>query len=256
MQWKNRVIAVAGLLSGLVGMATPAEARRVTLDDGIFETLGGCSIEFSVREESLCAPISLGFSIEVGDGYIYDSIVVYDDGLVTFGGGVIEGFYDPSVFPDPQSFGVEVIIANWDVGDFAGSGQFVTGPGEVVKEPGLVRIDWYNAFVFWTFTDVDEEGNPCCTGFSTTIKQPPHATLLIQSLPDLDARFVMLWRNGSTDFGYSFTEDVQLASGGPGVFVHVFQLGEPIPEPATWAMMIAGFGMVGSSMRRRRLHAA
>lgn len=27
---------------------------------------------------------------------------------------------------------------------------------------------------------------------------------------------------------------------------------EPIPEPASWAMMIAGFGLVGASMRRRR----
>lgn len=26
----------------------------------------------------------------------------------------------------------------------------------------------------------------------------------------------------------------------------------PVPEPATWIMMIAGFGMVGSAMRRRR----
>ncbi len=34
--------------------------------------------------------------------------------------------------------------------------------------------------------------------------------------------------------------------------------GDPnaIPEPATWAMLIAGFGMVGTAMRRRRLAAA
>ncbi|MGH6996745.1 MAG: PEPxxWA-CTERM sorting domain-containing protein, partial [Phenylobacterium sp.] len=25
-----------------------------------------------------------------------------------------------------------------------------------------------------------------------------------------------------------------------------------VPEPATWAMMIAGFGIVGSAVRRRR----
>jgi hypothetical protein len=25
-----------------------------------------------------------------------------------------------------------------------------------------------------------------------------------------------------------------------------------VPEPATWAMMIGGFGMVGAAMRRRK----
>jgi hypothetical protein len=27
----------------------------------------------------------------------------------------------------------------------------------------------------------------------------------------------------------------------------------PVPEPAGWAMMIAGFGMIGAGMRRTRL---
>lgn len=30
----------------------------------------------------------------------------------------------------------------------------------------------------------------------------------------------------------------------------------PVPEPATWAMMIAGFGLVGATMRRRRRQTA
>lgn len=32
--------------------------------------------------------------------------------------------------------------------------------------------------------------------------------------------------------------------------------GDPIPEPASWAMLIAGFGLVGGSLRRRRSVAA
>lgn len=31
---------------------------------------------------------------------------------------------------------------------------------------------------------------------------------------------------------------------------------EPIPEPASWVMLIAGFGLVGASLRRRRIMAA
>jgi hypothetical protein len=29
-----------------------------------------------------------------------------------------------------------------------------------------------------------------------------------------------------------------------------------VPEPATWAMMIMGFGLVGSAMRRRQVRMA
>lgn len=32
----------------------------------------------------------------------------------------------------------------------------------------------------------------------------------------------------------------------------VLEIGAPVPEPATWAMMIFGFGLVGSALRRNR----
>ncbi|PZU47759.1 MAG: PEP-CTERM sorting domain-containing protein [Sphingomonas sp.] len=37
-----------------------------------------------------------------------------------------------------------------------------------------------------------------------------------------------------------------------GTFDGEIPFGEIVPEPATWAMMIAGFGLVGAAMRRRR----
>ena len=36
---------------------------------------------------------------------------------------------------------------------------------------------------------------------------------------------------------------------GDGIFVPT---GGPVPEPDTWVMLIAGFGLVGASMRRRK----
>ena len=49
----------------------------------------------------------------------------------------------------------------------------------------------------------------------------------------------------------------QFASGsadnvGPLLDNIVLDVSAPVPEPATWAMMIFGFGLIGSAMRRRR----
>ena len=41
-------------------------------------------------------------------------------------------------------------------------------------------------------------------------------------------------------------------SGYVPIYAHEDWLKSVVPEPATWAMMIAGFGLVGTMMRRRR----
>ncbi|MBU3077347.1 PEPxxWA-CTERM sorting domain-containing protein [Sphingomonas sp. XMGL2] len=46
-----------------------------------------------------------------------------------------------------------------------------------------------------------------------------------------------------------FTTHTIFGSGTPGSV----QVPGAVPEPATWAMMIGGFGLVGASMRRRRV---
>jgi opacity protein-like surface antigen len=53
----------------------------------------------------------------------------------------------------------------------------------------------------------------------------------------------------SQSFGYS-------VAGGPSYGVNrlgTVTLGGAVPEPATWAMMIAGFGLAGATLRRRRM---
>lgn len=41
--------------------------------------------------------------------------------------------------------------------------------------------------------------------------------------------------------------------GGGGIVVNKPPLAGPVPEPASWAMMLAGFGLMGATIRRRRL---
>jgi hypothetical protein len=56
--------------------------------------------------------------------------------------------------------------------------------------------------------------------------------------------------------GLVMTGTVRIA-GGRGSANQVFiSQGNFVPEPATWAMLIAGFGLVGAAQRRRRMAAA
>lgn len=75
-------------------------------------------------------------------------------------------------------------------------------------------------------------------------------------MPKNSTRFTLRWTEGASNFGYVLGTDVR-ALGGNGERRFQFFLGSYVPEPASWAMMIAGFGLVGTAARkRRRLSAA
>lgn len=71
----------------------------------------------------------------------------------------------------------------------------------------------------------------------------PHIFLTIGGL-DFDASYVRLEvSNQGSPYGtFSFLDEVRFDGGPVGA----------VPEPATWAMMIAGFGLAGAHLRRRR----
>ena len=58
-------------------------------------------------------------------------------------------------------------------------------------------------------------------------------------------------RFGVTNYGDT-AYDSGLAFAGVTVAGNPVPIGGAVPEPATWAMMIGGFGLVGGAMRRRR----
>ena len=57
--------------------------------------------------------------------------------------------------------------------------------------------------------------------------------------------------NPNVDDTYRVTLDVTGLAGGPKSLSVDAQLGAGVPEPATWAMMLVGFGAIGFSLRRR-----
>ena len=82
---------------------------------------------------------------------------------------------------------------------------------------------------------------------STTLNGVP-----IWTFADVDGRAIF-----DSGFIHLFMDDTQRpgeASAGFVDYVQVYDtatITAPVPEPATWAMMIAGFAMLGGAMRRR-----
>jgi len=54
------------------------------------------------------------------------------------------------------------------------------------------------------------------------------------------------------DFGGGLNSGWGEFSGYVPIYIHEKFINSVVPEPATWAMMIAGFGLVGGALRRRR----
>jgi len=63
-------------------------------------------------------------------------------------------------------------------------------------------------------------------------------------------------RRMTYDFGGQKVTSVQFTSSGNSFEFDNIATTSAVPEPATWAMMITGFGMAGAAMRRRRRTAA
>ena len=57
--------------------------------------------------------------------------------------------------------------------------------------------------------------------------------------------------SGITDFYLGYDDQVTNSDDNHDDFIVHVRVGAPVPEPATWAMMLVGFGAVGYGMRRR-----
>ena len=106
-------------------------------------------------------------------------------------------------------------------------------------------IDSYNSL---TFTDA--AGNPLGAGYTFTGSD---IALLIPALANGDQSDP----NTNPVVTFNFADPtvvggMQLTSNGTNAFEIDNIAINPVPEPATWAMMLFGFGAVGVAMRRRK----
>ena len=259
---------------------TAAQARRIVIDGGGSQTKSGyCSPAESGRPD--CAPVALPFSIVLGP-QSFNSFVAQSNGVVSFGSqidfsispGSLADYGVPLFTPlfdnrvqfirtdlPPTGFGDDgAFLSRYAIGPDSLRVTFFTcrdptfcGPESLLDSRGRTLIDGttvtaleYQAEVrrdFFTFTL-----NRLADGFSVDYAYP-EPSLLISNEQGAIRRFGFSLPNASLDTvgpltNQSFRFDANGALVGS------------VPEPATWAMMLLGFGAVGYSLRRRPMRVA
>lgn len=94
-----------------------------------------------------------------------------------------------------------------------------------------------------TFTQIGDIA-PSFAGFSTSLNSAATLLTITFEAPGEPNAVLLGSLAGTRDFGISFDPNSGSAAS--------LSLQAAVPEPATWAMLIIGFGSVGATLRRRR----
>lgn len=244
-----RTVMAAGAL--IVAMDSAAARRVATDDPWPMPEVGACVLDTGIATEG-CNPISLGFTVRIG-GQNYNSIYLYDDGLISFGSTVANPLSNTV-----DGFGTPVIAAGLsriEVFDFP---PYVTNQfsEQVLGNPGELLLGWYEGEIeFIGGVDPDDPFVLLPGSYAQVVNTGYYRLLKLEPLEPGRARATIFTSGFGAPLGYSLG-NVSLALEEPLQDDYVFEFGERIvagiPEPASWALMIAGFGLVGFAARRRR----
>ncbi len=243
-----RLAAAAALAGAVALVGSVAQATTVTNGSGILDTFIGknedhpdlnavsASATFDFNNVYLNATMAgaIGFTAANSDGKqqgVYVWGVNRGNGKAILNGGPNNLGTDTSTPIGGPDIKFDAFIVLQDLADGHGDG-FVALIGDDGKVAGTFGLDASN--ISYSGNDID-------------------LTLARSDLPG----------NGFTDFAqYGFNIWPRLNGLASNTLVASFLPGasnfegSAVPEPASWAMMIAGFGMIGSTLRRRRVLAA
>jgi hypothetical protein len=238
--FKRSVLAGFGILTAALSM--PVRAERIQIDSGDADftpcVIGGAP----------CAGLTMPFSANFGTG-AFNKVYVYNNGLVSFGSEIAAGADLSSI----TSIGTNVFTAGYSPTMTPAALFQVQNPSNAFNATGVLqfkpvfRVRYLTAFGATTETmqvsifDVGSGEYALQFGHGRTSATPNIA--------------------GNAYLGYAFgTSSLQISGStlqsqvqsGTAKFEYFFGSATPIvPEPSSWAMMIAGFAIVGCSLRRR-----
>ena len=255
MTSRRATLLTAALLGSALLSASPAEARHIVIDQGQFIGPGTIGPACTIGGPA-CAATTLPFSFDFGAGAT-NLAYIYDSGIVSFGAPIPDAVDPTGSF---LNFGVPVIAPLYDP-----TASGVAGPYEAGSR------------IFEDFEFPETLPNFGTDMFLISFIEPslandfPFAYVhLILDASSTELRFEFIHGESFTDdqgntavgfpnvvgtnLGYSVLGE-QLLDTTPDIdAVHAYSVGATgaIPEPATWMMMLLGFGAVGYGLRWRR----
>jgi len=227
-----------------------------------FATAAALALLAASATHALAAPVVVAFR-----GFASGTIYTNDVRTVTYTNALMGGYlvYDPATGNDASGVGFSKTY-----------GGVVLGPGltnDPVSEAFFV-VKGVQSSLFYTFIDGDgffgSAENDYAIGQAvyqadtdSSLDSYIHFSLSSPEITsDLEAPFHATAGTGEFNNEYLFQDGPFLLSSGTFVITEAYvgrdvprEFGA-VPEPASWALMILGFGTVGATLRRRRLATA
>jgi hypothetical protein len=250
VELKTRLLAATGCAIALVvGVTTPAEARRVVIDQGQFLPPDSFSDGCTIGQD--CDAVTMPFTVNFGSGATNQAFI-YSNGVVSFGSQIPLNA-DAST-SDFTKYGVPVIapLLSTSITSVVGSDT----PSFIGFTPTLPPVS--DLFI----VGFSQDPNP-------QIGETEPISWLILSATDNDIRFEFVHGMATDSFndistpqgdslGYSLLGK-SFIENNPNLNtdeVYSFDVRAGVPEPGAWALMLLGFGGVGAMVRNRRRSAA
>jgi hypothetical protein len=229
--------------------AFPAHAGRTAIDEDDngeeikFYLDGYC--DFNLED---CGPddgVVLPYSVAFSDGPPTDRIWVHGNGILTFGRAAeflneIEGTILNGGAPPLEAYGLNLVSGGQNVKleDFA----FLQSAKLTVRGNGSIVATWF-----------------ICSLPTSPTSCPPdpgsdYSLVLRPTAKGFSGRFY--GQSPGSDVGYVI--DGAFTPTGDSFLMPATFSGDVsfVPEPSSWALLIAGFGMTGAALRRRRMATA